>query len=68
MGGTLERIQEVHLKACKKAKPDLSSPYASLQIAETYKQARKHDLALEWAERGVKAFPERFVEMLLNGR
>jgi uncharacterized Zn finger protein len=38
---------------------DLSSPYSYLQIAETYKHARKHDLALEWAERGVKAFPER---------
>jgi uncharacterized Zn finger protein len=40
-------------------KRDLSSPYAYLQIAETYKQARKHDLALEWGERGVKAFPDR---------
>lgn len=40
-------------------KHDLSSPYAYLQIAETYKQARKHDLALEWAERGLKAFPQR---------
>jgi uncharacterized Zn finger protein len=40
-------------------KRDLSSPYAYLQIAETYKKARKHDLALEWAERGVKAFPQR---------
>ena len=38
---------------------DLSSAYAYLQIAETYKQARRHDLALEWAERGVRAFPER---------
>ncbi len=38
---------------------DLSSAYDYLQIAETYKHARKHDLALEWAERGVKAFPER---------
>ena len=40
-------------------KRDLSLAYAYLQIAETYKSARKHDLALEWAERGVKAFPER---------
>ena len=38
---------------------DLSSAYAYLQIAETYKNARKRDLALEWAERGVKAFRER---------
>ena len=40
-------------------KRDLSLAYHYLQIAETYKKARKHDLALEWAERGVKAFPER---------
>jgi uncharacterized Zn finger protein len=40
-------------------KRDLSSAYAYLQIAETYAAARKRDLALEWAERGVKAFPER---------
>jgi uncharacterized Zn finger protein len=40
-------------------KRDLSSPYAYLEIAETYKQARKHDLALEWAERGLKAHPAR---------
>jgi uncharacterized Zn finger protein len=38
---------------------DLSLAYHYLQIAETYKNARKHDLALEWAERGIKAFPER---------
>ena len=38
---------------------DLSLAYNYLQIAETYKAARKHDLALEWAERGVKAFPQR---------
>ena len=40
-------------------KRDLSLAYHYLQIAEIYKDARKHDLALEWAERGVKAFPER---------
>lgn len=38
---------------------DLSSAYAYLKIAETYREARQHDLALEWAERGVKAFPQR---------
>jgi len=38
---------------------DLSSAYAYLQIAESYQQARKHDLALEWAERGLKVFPQR---------
>ncbi len=40
-------------------KRDLSLPYSYLEIAEIYKKARKYDLALEWAERGVKAFPER---------
>ena len=40
-------------------KRDLSFPYNYLQIAEAYQEARKHDLALEWAERGMKAFPER---------
>lgn len=40
-------------------KRDLSLAYHYLQIAETYKGARQHDLALEWAERGVKAFPKR---------
>jgi uncharacterized Zn finger protein len=40
-------------------KRDLSSAYTYLQIAETYKSAGKRALALEWAERGVKAFPER---------
>lgn len=40
-------------------KRDLSFAYHYLQIAETYKTARQHDLALEWAERGIKTFPER---------
>jgi uncharacterized Zn finger protein len=37
---------------------DLSSQYAFLQIAEIYQDARQPDQALDWAERGVKAFPE----------
>ena len=40
-------------------KQDLSSAYAYLEIAEIYRKKLKHDLALEWAERGVNAFPER---------
>ena len=40
-------------------KRDLSLAYHYLEIAETYKSARQHDLALEWAELGVKAFPKR---------
>lgn len=38
---------------------DLSHPYAYLTIAEIYQKADQADLALEWAERGLKAFPER---------
>jgi uncharacterized Zn finger protein len=38
---------------------DLSSAHAYLEIAEAYQKARQRDLALEWAEQGVKAFPER---------
>jgi uncharacterized Zn finger protein len=39
-------------------KRDLSSGLDYLQIAQTYRQARKYNLALEWAERGLKAFPD----------
>ncbi|MCU7892859.1 MAG: SWIM zinc finger family protein [Candidatus Thiodiazotropha sp. (ex Ustalcina ferruginea)] len=35
---------------------DLSSSSDFLRIAETYKQARQGDKALEWAEKGLKAF------------
>jgi uncharacterized Zn finger protein len=35
---------------------DLSLPYSFLQIAEIYRQAGKHDQALEWAEKGMRAF------------
>jgi uncharacterized Zn finger protein len=38
---------------------DLSSALRFLEIAEIYKSAGKHDLALEWAQRGARAFPER---------
>jgi tetratricopeptide (TPR) repeat protein len=38
---------------------DLSSAYDYLQIAEAYRDAGKADLALDWAERGLEAFPER---------
>jgi uncharacterized Zn finger protein len=50
--GDVEAIVEIN-------KRDLSSAYGYLQIAERYKKARKRDLALEWAERGVRAFPQR---------
>ena len=37
---------------------DLSTAYHFLEIALEYKKAGKDDLALQWAERGVGAFPE----------
>jgi hypothetical protein len=40
-------------------KRDLSSAWAYLQIALEYKAARQPDRAVEWAEKGVAAFPER---------
>ncbi len=38
---------------------DLSQPWFYLQIAEIYKDAGKRDLAIEWAEKGIGAFPKR---------
>jgi uncharacterized Zn finger protein len=38
---------------------DLSSAYSYLQIAEVCSKAGDHDQALQWAELGEKAFPER---------
>ncbi len=38
---------------------DLSSAYSYLEIAEVYLDAREHDHALLWAEKGLEAFPER---------
>ena len=37
---------------------DLSLPYDYLEISDLYRQAGSHDLALQWAERGMRAFPE----------
>jgi hypothetical protein len=52
LAGDVEALVAIKLR-------DLSSAYSYLQIAETCKGAGMHDLALEWAERGVKAFPVR---------
>ena len=38
---------------------DLSSGYRYLGIAEIWIKAKQPDKALDWAERGLKAFPER---------
>ncbi len=38
---------------------DLSHAYSYLKIGDVYREARQHDQALLWAEKGLKAFPER---------
>jgi len=38
---------------------DLSSAYSYQKIAEVYRDARQHDNALLWAEKGLKEFPDR---------
>lgn len=50
--GDIEELVEVK-------KRDLTSQYAFLQIADIYEQAGRHDQAIEWAERGLIAFPGR---------
>lgn len=49
---------------------DLSLAYNYLDIAETYKHAGEHEKGLEWAERGLRAFPNntdsRLREFLAN--
>ncbi|MBS1862263.1 MAG: hypothetical protein JSS68_11195 [Actinobacteria bacterium] len=50
---------------------DLSSPYSFLRIAEVYDGAGRDDDAIEWAERGIEAFPggdSRLVEFLAAAR
>jgi uncharacterized Zn finger protein len=38
---------------------DLSSAYGYLKIAEVYRDAGRHDEALDWAEKGLAGFPVR---------
>ena len=38
---------------------DLSLAWHFLEIAEIYRNAKNRDMALEWAERGLAAFPVR---------
>lgn len=55
---TLARISN-NVEALVKVKSrNLSSAYYFLQIAEIYREVKQYDKALEWAERGVQAFPE----------
>jgi uncharacterized Zn finger protein len=48
--GSLDELVAVHSR-------DLSEPHAFLKIAEIYREARKHDEAMEWARRGLECFP-----------
>jgi uncharacterized Zn finger protein len=50
--GDVEKLVAVKMK-------DLSFAYSYRQIAELYKKNGKAEKALEWAEKGVKAFPKR---------
>jgi uncharacterized Zn finger protein len=52
VSGDVEALVEIKKK-------DLSYAYHYLQIAELYKKSGNHDKALEWAEAGIKAFPDR---------
>jgi uncharacterized Zn finger protein len=62
----ITRIMERLAEACGdvdelvaiKAK-DLSASYRYLGIAEILAKAKRHNEALDWAERGLKAFPDR---------
>ena len=38
---------------------DLAHAHDFLQVAEVYRNAKRYDEALDWAERGLTAFPER---------
>lgn len=51
LSGDIEQVVEVK-------KRDLSNQYDFLKIAETYQKAKQYKKALEWAEKGWRAFPE----------
>lgn len=61
--GDVEKLVAVKTK-------DLSTAYAYLEIAEIYQKAGKNEKALEWAEKGARAFPKetdsRLREFLAN--
>ena len=48
-----------HEALAKIRQKDLFQPASFLAIAETYLQAHKKELAILWAERGLKEFPDR---------
>lgn len=45
---------------------DLSSAYCFLEIAQAYKDYGQHDKALEWAENGLKTFPDKTDSRLIT--
>lgn len=45
---------------------NLSSPWAYLEAANVLKSAKRHDEALTMAERGLKAFPDKWDERLVT--
>jgi uncharacterized Zn finger protein len=49
--GDIEKLVEIKSR-------DLSSQYKYYEIAEIYRENKKYDKALEWAERGVGDFPK----------
>src|SRR6266508_2571997 len=51
LDGDVEALVEVFRR-------DLSGPYNFLRIADAYRDAGRHDAALDWAERGFAAFAE----------
>jgi len=61
--GDLEELVAIKAK-------DLSTPYNYLQIATLYQQEQDHVKAVEWAEKGISAFPgerdHRLYEFLAN--
>lgn len=63
-GGDVEELVAVHTR-------DLSQPHAFLKIAEIYRDAGKHEKAMDWARRGLESFPSyqdsRLLTFLADG-
>lgn len=57
--GDVDRLIEIKSR-------DLTSPHRFFEIAELLTKARRHEEALEWAERGHKAFRDQPHEPLVN--